>query len=303
VNRIILSLIIVFVSLSSHAGDSVVARVNGVDISSRALEVAVNALIPRSTYHGSISEEKRNEFRKKALEDLIAKELQYQDAVARGMKPAKKQVKARMKEIRKRFKSKKAYTAAMKQAGITQDELRESVAREVLIQQAIEETVTEQAQMTDTALREYYQNNTAKFRQPESVRLRMISTKNQEKAQRILAQVKEGKDFANLAARESEDNYRIKGGDIGYIHKGRVFPELEDAAFVLKPGETSGLVKAQGTWFIIKVEDKRPEHQLSFNEARDKLKKELEDKRAAELMEKWISDLRAKAKIEILMKK
>lgn len=299
----VLSLIIILASLSAYAGDDVVARVNGVDISSRDLEAAVNALIPRSTYHGSVSEEKRNAFRKKALENLINKELQYQDAVARGMKPGRKQVKAGMKKIRKRFKSKKAYKAAIAQAGITRDELRESVRREVLIRRAIEKTVTEPAQMTDAALKEYYQNNRAKFRQPESVRLRMISTKNAEKAQRILNQVKDGKDFGNLAARESEDNYRIKGGDIGYIHKGRIFPELQDAAFKLKPGEASGLVKAQGTWFIIKVEDKRPAHQLSFEESRDKLKKELEAKATEELMQKWISDLRAKAKIEILIKK
>ena len=300
--RIILLLIIIFVSLSSPAADAVIARVNGAAISSRDLEAAVNALIPRSTYHGSVSEEKRNEFRKKALENLVTKELQYQDAVARGMKPGGKQVKAGMKEIRKRFKTRKAYKEALSQAGITQDALRQNVRREVLIQQVIGITVTEPAQMTEGALGEYYQSNAAKFRQPESIRLRIISTKNQEKAQRILKQVKDGKDFGNLAARESEDNYRIKGGDIGYIHKGRVFPELESAAFKLKPGETSGLVKAQETWFIIKVEDRRPAHQLTFEEARDKLKKELEAKKSEELMKKWIAGLRAKAKVEIFLK-
>ena len=44
----------------------------------------------------------------------------------------------------------------------------------------------------------------------------------------------------------SEDNYRIKGGDIGYIHRGRVVQEIEDVAFKLKKGEMSDLIKGNG---------------------------------------------------------
>jgi len=100
----------------------------------------------------------------------------------------------------------------------------------------------------------------------------------------------------------SEDAYRVKSGDVGYMHKGRMLPEIEEAAFRLKVGEVSDLIKAENNWFIIKLEDKKPEHQLSFEEVKDKLKKELETTRAQELKEAWITDLRAKAKIEVLLK-
>ena len=79
-------------------------------------------------------------------------------------------------------------------------------------------------------------------------------------------------------------------------------PEIEDAAFKLKIGETSDVINAENTWFIIKLEDRKPEHQMSFEEVRDKLKKDLEKERTKELNDKWIADLRAKAKIEVFLK-
>ena len=73
--RIIGFLLMALISIPSYADDAIVARVNGAAITSRELEEAVDRLIPRSTYHGSVSEEKRAEFREKALEELVTREL------------------------------------------------------------------------------------------------------------------------------------------------------------------------------------------------------------------------------------
>jgi len=100
----------------------------------------------------------------------------------------------------------------------------------------------------------------------------------------------------------SEDPYRVKGGDLGYMHKGRMLPEIEEAAFKLKVGEVSDIIKVENAWFIIKLEDKKPEHVVAFEEIKGELKKELEKNRIQELKEAWITDLRAKAKIEVLLK-
>jgi peptidyl-prolyl cis-trans isomerase C len=163
--------------------------------------------------------------------------------------------------------------------------------------------VTETSQMTEETLKDYYSKDASKFKQPESVKLRIISAKDEKKAKEIVSKLQAGEDFSDLAAKMSEDDYRIMGGDIGYVHKGRILPELEETAFRnLKVGQMSGLIKAENTWFIVRLEDKKPEYQMTFDEIKDKLKKELEAKRSAELMEKWIADLRSKAKIEILMK-
>jgi len=302
-NRFFLSfLIIVLFSISSYADDTVVGRVNGVALTLKDLNRELDRLIPQITFHGNIPVEKRKQYYDKALEELINRELQFQDAVAKGMKPDKEKVNSEMEKIRDRFKSEEEYKAALDKASLTEEKLRAQIEKEMLIQLAIAKMVTEPAKLSEDEVKSYYEKNASKFKQPESVRLRLISTKDEKKATEILVRAKAGEDFADLASKMSEDMYRIKGGDIGYIHKGRMLPEIEDVAFKLNVGEVSDLIKTEDSWVIIKVEDKKPERQLTYDEIKDKLKRELEAERAQELKEKWIADLRSKAKIEVLLK-
>ncbi len=286
---------------ASSADDTVVAKVNGDALTSRGLETELDRLVPRTTFHGGVSKVKRDEYRDKALQNLIDHQLQYQDAVAKGMKPDKKQVKARMEKIRDRFASKKEYKKALERLGVTEDELRSMVARDVLIEAVTAKTVDEPAQVNEAELRQYYDKNIAMFKQPEAVKLMLISMKDKKKARAALKRIKSGEDFAAVAAEMSEDDYRVKGGDFGYVHRGRLkLPKIENEAFRIKAGETSGLLRADGTWFIIKAGERKPELQLSFEQVKNKLKTDLEAQRTAELRQKWMADLRAKAKIEVL---
>lgn len=294
--------VLFFAAFPVYAADDVAARVNGTVITLRQLEQEVDALIPQATFHGNVTEDTRNNFREKALGGLIDRELKYQDAVIRGVKLDDKKVKAQMGLIRDRFKSKEAYRAALEKAGVTVDELRLQIEKSVLVLEVTERTVTDRAVWNDASLKEYYDKNSDKFRQPESVKLRLLSTRDEKKGKEALGKIRNNEDFGSIAAKMSEDNYRIKGGDIGYIHRGRILQALEDAAFKMQPGVVSDLIKADGTWYIIKVEEKKPEQQLTFEEAKDKLKKELEEKRSKELNDTWIADLRSKAKIELPLK-
>ena len=301
--KTVLSLImIILFSVSAYADDVVVAKVNGAVFTQKDLEAEVDRLIPQATFHRNVPQEKRKFYYDKAIEALVNRELQYQDAVAKGMEIDKEKLNAQMENIRKRFKSPEEYKAALEKEGITEEKVRAQVQKEMLVQNMVVKKVTEASKISEKDLKEYYEKNASKFKQPESVKLRLISTKDEKKAQDILARIKAGEDFGDLAYKMSEDNYRVKSGDIGYMHKGRMLPEIEEAAFKLKVGEMSDLIKAENNWYIIKLEDKKPEHQLSFEEAKDKLKKELETTRAQELKEAWITDLRAKAKIEVLLK-
>jgi parvulin-like peptidyl-prolyl isomerase len=281
------------------AAETVVAVVNGAPITAGMLDEAIDRLVPRATYHGNVSEERRAEYRDQALEDVITMELQYQDAVARGMKADRKEVSARMQQVRDSFPSSKEYKQWLKGTSLTERALEEKIERVVLVQTAVDAVVNKPSVMSNEALLQYYQQNTEKFRQPESLRLRIVSTKSEAKAREALDRIRAGEDFGNVAARMSEDMYRIKGGDIGFIHRGRIYPALEDAAFKLKTGEVSELIWTEGNWFIVKVEERLPEHLISFDDAKVKLKSALERKRAGQLMSDWIESLKKKATIEI----
>jgi parvulin-like peptidyl-prolyl isomerase len=301
--RIFLVIFFMLSAAASSADDATVAKVNGAVLTTRDLDTELDRLVPRTTFHGGIPKVKRDEYRDKALQNLIDHQLQYQDAVAKGMKPDKKQVKTRMEKIRERFGSKKEFKKALEQMGVTEDDLRALVARDILIQSVTAKTVDEPALANEAELRQYYDKNVAMFKQPEAVMLMLISMKDKKKARAALKKIKGGEDFAAVAAEMSEDDYRVKGGDFGYIHRGRLkFPKIENEAFRLKAGETSGLLRADGTWFIIKAGERKPEQQLSFEQVKNKLKADLEAQRTAELTEKWMTDLRARAKIEVFSK-
>ncbi|MBP9827293.1 peptidyl-prolyl cis-trans isomerase [Candidatus Saccharibacteria bacterium] len=106
------------------------------------------------------------------------------------------------------------------------------------------------------------------------------------KADDLLNQIKGGADFAELAKKNSEDSSAANGGDLGFIEKGQTVTEFEEAAYALKAGEVSGVVKTQFGFHIIKC--------LEVKE--DKVKVAHILIKGVDL-ESWLKDQRAKAKI------
>lgn len=292
-------LIVFFVSQASGAEGLLAARVNGTAITLRELERAADQLISRVTFHGNLSDERNDEYKHKALQDLIDRELQYQDARAQGMKPDKEWVRKQVENVKARFKSKKEYRQWLERSEMNEDDLQAVMEKNDLAARAFRKNVTDKALVSDEALKEFYAKNPERFKKPEVVKLSIISSKDEAKVKNARALIAGGQDFGSVAARMSEDMYRIKGGDLGFIHRGRIYPELEKEAFSMKVGEIRGPIKAEGSWYILLVLDKQSEQRVTFESAKDALKKELESKKAQELLEAWIAALRSKATIEV----
>lgn len=300
--KILLAFLIILLAVSAYAEEAIVAVVNTTNITIKDLEAELDRLIPKMTFHKRVSEDKRKFYYKQALDEAIRRELICQDALAIGLKPDKEKVNAQIEKLKQRFKSEEDYKAALEQEGIKEEKLRSEIEKEFLIRQLYEKKILEPSRITEEQVKDSYDKNISRFKQPESVKLRIISTKDEQKAKDIQEKIKAGDEFGELAKNFSEDSYRVQSGDLGYIHKGRIAPEIEAAAYQLKIGESSDPIKIEDTWYFIKVEDKKPEHQYSYEEVKESLKQELESDKARELSEKLITDLRAKAKIEVLLK-
>jgi peptidyl-prolyl cis-trans isomerase C len=89
------------------------------------------------------------------------------------------------------------------------------------------------------------------------VRARHILVETKEEADKIIADLKGGAAFEELA-KQSKDPSSQNGGDLGFFGEGQMVPEFEKAAFALEAGQlTQEPVQTQFGWHVIKVEEKR----------------------------------------------
>ena len=114
----------------------------------------------------------------------------------------------------------------------------------------------------------------------------------------IYQQSQAGKDFGALAEQYSDDFYKIKGGDLGWVHRGRLEPDFEKVAFSLPVGKVSEPFRTQYGYNLIKVEDRQPAKQMKFADVRVVLKAQLEEERARALRKALVEDLKKGARIE-----
>jgi len=148
-------------------------------------------------------------------------------------------------------------------------------------------------QVSDPEIEEYYKaHRDSKFRKPKEVKVRYISLRlppdadpNQrkaarERAERIVKEARSGKDFAELAKRESDDPAAPKGGDAGWIVQGQTAPEIETIIFSLAKGAVSDVVETPVGFQIFKAEDIKSERTLSLKEATDEITKALKAEKA-----------------------
>lgn len=298
---------------SSRADEKVVARVNGVPITEKDLMIAVQKKIPMISFHRNVSEEKIAAIKKDVLQDLINDELIYQDSKGK-VTVSDEDVEKEIEKVKKRFKSPDDYLKAIKRSGTTEDALRERYRRELAIKKMKQKMIYEKAEVTEDMARRYYDENKNRFLAPEKLKLWEIffevpanATKEEreakrKKAEEILQRIKNGEDFGRLAWDYSEDRYKYKSGELGYIHRGRLNPEVERALKNVKAGEITDVIETIYGYYIFKVDEIVPPKQLSFDEAKEKLIRQLKESRVKELRDAYIKRLREKAKIEVMLK-
>ena len=119
-----------------------------------------------------------------------------------------------------------------------------------------------------------------------------------QKAHMALKKIRSGVDFIEVAKEFSEDISASTGGDLGEIERGKMVPEFEKAAFLLKEGEVSGLVETPYGLHIIKVDKIFPGQTLPLDNVRVRIENKLKDQKLKGEYEKYLLELRQAAFIE-----
>jgi parvulin-like peptidyl-prolyl isomerase len=168
-----------------------------------------------------------------------------------------------------------------------------------MLAKELEEEVSNNIEVTDKEVAKYYDEHKDKFSTPPKVKASHILVKTKEEAEEILKEIKGGGDFAALAKERSKCPSAKKGGDLGWISKGRMDPAFEKVAFALGTGDISDVVKTSSGYHIIKVEDKRPAKVKDLDKVKGSIERSLINDKREEVLKYLSSDIKSKVTIEI----
>ncbi len=318
-------LILAFTVFVAGCGSKTAAKVNGEKITQEHLEKRMNKIKLSYEQQGAKFEGEQGRMMLKAIEQQVLEEMINQTIILQAAEKEKLvasdvEVNKQYDEIKKRFGGDKQFDDAMKTYGYTEKELKDKLKYDATFA-ALYEKVTKDVKVTDDEISKYYESNKDQYKEPEKFKIRHIliavntadkktgKTDEQAKkeAEKIIADLNAGADFAKLAKEKSTDpGSKDKGGLLTdrmgneMVAKGgnEFVPEFANAAFALKAGQiTAKPVKSEFGYHIIKVDVKTTEKQLTFDEAKEKIKKDLPTTKKQDVFNKYMGDLRTKADI------
>ncbi|MFH1799027.1 MAG: peptidylprolyl isomerase [Candidatus Omnitrophota bacterium] len=298
-----------FTAVQAEVVDKVLVVVNDEVLTQRDLDKVFVPLKQRyeSTFSGEELKERLKEAETGMLEQMINSKLAVSLAKKSKIEIDEKELQKKIEKIRSYYKTEEEFLQALSAKGMTLSDFKSEIRDGMLAQNFIDKEVGSKVTIFPTEVEELYQKNKEKLVSPKKVKVREImirkkgepdETDARKKTEDILSDIKNGKDFANLAAQYSEGPYARNGGDMGYITTGQVLEEIEDAVFKLNEGDVSDIVETSIGYHLFLVEHMQEEYLLPFEEARSYLEQQLYMKKFEEQMIKWLEDKRKNAYID-----
>jgi len=310
----IAALLCLAASAGAEAGEAdTAAQVNDTVITRQRVQHGVEALMQakRLNYGGLTHPAQYKEMERQVLDELIGQELLWQEAKRQGFAATGTELEQLLDQMRKRYSSDEAFLADLRQGGFTAETFKEDVSRQIAVRHFIEETLVKRIAISEQEVHDTYVANQAQLIQPEQVRAKHILigvaptaddaaiAEARTKIESVLAEAKAGADFAELAARHSADATAAKGGDLGFAARGVFVKPFEDAAFSLKAGEVSDVVRTRFGFHLIKVEARLEARPLTEPEAAPQLRRYLASKKLQEAVQEEVNTLRAKGHVDV----
>lgn len=309
--------------------EQVLVKVNGEIITKTDLEARqVATLRQRLRQNVSSADLKSDEELRKALDeitpqlivDTIDELLVMQRGKELGYRMTDDQFQNILQNIRKenKLEDEAQFQAALKQEGLSLEDLRKSLERQMVFSRVQQVEVYSRIAITDGEARAYYDAHRTEFTTPSTLTVREILVEvaaptdaqkqalfsvasdddAKAKAEAIRKRALAGEDFAQLAATESAAASKANGGLIGPIGADELAPAMAELFLKMSPGEISEPMRTQRGYQIFKLEGKTATEVLDFDKARDQIaNKVFAQKRQGEL-DRYLRRLRSQAIIE-----
>ncbi len=275
--------------------DQVVAEVNEERITVEEFEREMRELLFEQGKEGK--PEAFKELKKIFLEQMIDRKVLAQEARRIGIKISPEELNRTLSEIKKDYPG-EGFGEKLTLKGIPLEEWKRGLEEKLLAEKMIRHAQRFHGKIEEEEARKYYESHRSLFWIPRKVRVRQIVVSDGEEALQILKQLKKGESFEKLAMSKSLGPEKIRGGDLGYFSEGEK-PSEFNRAFTMEIGEISEVIKSPYGYHIFKLEEKIEAQEISFEEAKSAIYKELERKKGEEAFQQWFNDLKKKSKIKI----
>lgn len=244
--------------------ENILAKVGDIEITKDKMGEIIQSLPPQQAMQVSSPEG-----RKRLLDEMVAGELFYLDAMENGLDTDEEFVK-----------------------------MIEEAKRNLLQRFAIQKLISN-IQITEEEQKSYYAENKAQFAAEAEVSARHILVKSEEEGNEVLKAIEGGLDFSEAAQKYSTCPSKERGGDLGSFGRGRMVPEFEEAAFNLNEGEMSGLVQTQFGFHIILTDKKTEGAEKAYEEVEGEIKQALMREKQTVVYSTKVEDLKSKFKVEL----
>jgi parvulin-like peptidyl-prolyl isomerase len=284
------------------------ALVNGRPIPLAAIDASARKDVLKKARFGADprSPQALDHHRRQRLEEAVQEELLAQASESIAVPRLDDEIDARLRELSE------AQPEGQKPLVVT-DELRAQVRRKLRVERYLAAQGLSDPPVDEGEVRKLYESTKDSLRKPESMHVKHVLVKPEdgtapakaaarEKATRILADLRAGRTTFEDAAREhSACNSAASGGDLGEVALGFMPAPFERAALALAPGAVGGPVESTFGYHLVQLVARRPAYTPDLETARPFLARYLKGGASAKLIAAHVEQLRARAKVEILV--
>lgn len=303
--------------LAAEILEQVLVKVNGEIVTKTDLEERQVAYLRQQNQQYSDEELKAviAQITPQILVDVVDEMLLVQRGRELGYRLDDQQFKEILDRIKKenRIEDEEQFQAALKQEGLTMEDLRRSLERQALVSRVQQIEVMRSISITDVELRQFYETHQDEFRTKPEVTLREIlvdvpqdprginvaaDDEARAKAETARARVMAGEDFARVAGELSDSPSRANGGLIGPVNRGELAPTVQAVLERLPRGQVSEVLRTPRGYQILKLESATEASVPPFEQLRDQVGDRVAEARHRAEMAKYVKRLREQAIIE-----
>ena len=298
--------------------EEILVVVNKHIITRRGLNQAVeqqHAALYRQ-FSGKELDEKLNDAREKTLKGLVDAFLLEDKGTELGSPVTDDYVRSNIDGIKKEnnFATDADLERALKASlGIGLPEFTKRQKQQAIQQFVLQREVFSKVAVEDNELRAYYEDHKDEYRLPSRFRIRELviakgATAEDQAAARkqveaIQAELKAGKSFEDQARLHSTSPSKATGGDLGWMAKGFLRASIEEAAIKLKPDQVSAPIETDKDLYLIQLVALEDAPMKSFADVKAKILEKLQEPKAQNAIEQYLSNLRMRANIRYLVPK